>query len=280
MDPFTIAMGAKAASGLLKGIFGGKSAKEAQERQIAEENRRYGEFVNRSFAGMEGDVTDSYQSMFRSTPNVTAGQVQGAVDATVPAQGGATELVNQLHTGGLLTRREAAFKPVAAARINKARGQQQAMKQALANAISRIRGRDMLNGFTGGSAFQDSVIARTGIDANQQASNAMTDALLTNAAGRQGLVESDLSTRLANVDMPLRLAEQQGMLLRLPGRIAAQSFMDKAAPLDVFRLPQQSNPNIQATPNTGMAAGSALGGVADMWADNIAHKELIEVLGG
>lgn len=228
-------------------------------------------FLPYYFDGIEPELAQFASSIYRQgltrlgSPGEQFARAQSTADSLRPALDASRRAVLGEFNGQNLQTRLANFQPVAAARMQAAAAQSDAIREALSRQLGQIAAIRARGGFLGGSSFERNLSTRSAIDAYRQAAATGANATLANTMEERALRDADLQGRLRS-DLPLTLANNLFALEDLPQAAVARNFETLMSPFNSFRMqPQafqnQRAPLVSPSVNAGQILGSGLSSV-------------------
>jgi len=302
------------ATGLIGGILGGKSAKsQAQiaadaERAIAAENLKFQreaqaqnlalfrEQQAQAFGGRKdlvlsrtGELLDAALVEPSAQIALARGFLPEAATSLAEGQqtlsaifGGGAEADDLARLRRITTEREAAFDPIAEARLDAVGTGRQAIEQAFQDTLSRLESQRAAQGFLGGpSTFDTNRIAQSFLNARQEQARLGSAANLANVSDINRFAEERLSRelqlpeqfrnqRVQLLNAPLEQLTRQVTAQTLPEQQVAANFANVLrnatgaiptfAPPNVAPLVNQFRPSVGI--GTGQVVAAGLGGLS------------------
>jgi hypothetical protein len=198
----------------------------------------------------------SLQTRFQPTIDAATGAVEGIFDDS------------------LLREEQELLLPVEQERMAAVQTRRQAGFEALRNTLNEINALQAGRGFSGDSSASNQLRANTRRQIATDAATAESAARLQNAGDRRSLGMANINRRVANVNLPLQVVEQNR-----PATAALANEQQRQGAFNWFRLgPQafqnQRAPLVQPVAGTGQYIAGAVGGAAGSLA-NLAASQYI-----
>lgn len=198
---------------------------------------------------LAGDIRGMYDATgaLAGSPTQQLSRYADIVSRARPAMDSNLALVNDLGSGQLLRDQLGEAEPVFAARTALAGTQRSGALEALQKTLGEIKAIQSRKGFSGDSFGGNLLNLAARREAARTGSMAEAAAGLQNAEQRAAISQGNRAFRLGNTGLPGTIAAQAMALEQTPEAALSQSFENRTAPLNFFRIGNQA-PNIAARP--------------------------------
>lgn len=185
-----------------------------------------------------------------------------------------------IYSGAVTDEELAAAKPVFAARTDLAASQGEGIMEGLSARLNQMKADRARQGFVGSGTYDTNRALAATILARQQAAATRGGARLANAEQEFGLRYGGINRRLASMDIPFQRAAQLGNFENMPVTLAGQSFKQRMAPFEFFRIspgayqapqPYPTQPGI----GMGQIIGGAIGAAGNTLGNYYMNQQLI-----
>lgn len=255
------ALGALFASGIIiDEVLGGFAASEAadNEREVQRKNQEAWDAYRRQYLdefrksrGSEGNafmplyfgtgadsfekkLADDYKALYSGLPKVNPADYAAANAAYLPMMEASRGALADVYNGNLTNARLGYLEPVNQARTKMARGNQDAIFQALKERINLLNAQNARKGFSGTGSFAQNRLLGSTIGARQTAANTIGAADLANAMDTRAIHDSGADLRL-RMD-PSKQAANYLSYMAMPTAAATGDFMTRLQPTSAFRI--------------------------------------------
>ena len=180
------------------------------------------------------DTLNTYNAVGALDP--TGQQYQDIVNQEQPAIAGANSAVAGVFNGATENQELENLAPVNQANLTAVATQKQGTLQALQSTLNNIKSIQAGKGYAGDSFGTQLLNFQARQGANTTASNALSQAQITNAQNTMGVQQNAINRQLQNVNLPFAMASNNANLASMPATSVANNMAQRQQLFNTFRI--------------------------------------------
>lgn len=232
-------------------------------------------------AALYGDTLNTYNATGALQP--TAAQYQAIVANAAPAVAGANATTAGIFNGNTENQELGNLAPVNQANLTAVATQKQGTLEALQSTLNNIKAIQAGKGYNGDSFGTQLLNFSARQNANTTASNALSQAQITNAQNTNTVKQNAINRQIQNVNLPYSMAANNANLASLPANALESNMAQRQQLFNNFRIgtgqfQYQNLPTVNPVASTGQIAGQAAGTAVGSVGNFLTNKSLISTL--